>query len=193
MREVEVKAHIRDEKGLLARLVEQGGVLTEAVTQEDTVYVKEVGSMEIFLANEHFLRIRKTPEKVIFTLKYHPDRTRNGDSLSMPLEYEVVVSDKTELEEMLKLLRFTPAMSITKTRRTCHIGDFEICIDKVEGLGAFIELEKLIEHEEDTEPVVEEMKRFLETLGITKEDMGVKRYDIQVLEKVYSDINKDHE
>lgn len=188
MREVEVKAHIRDEKELLERLAEQGGVLSEPVTQEDTVYVKETGSIEIFLANHHFLRIRKTPEKVLFTLKYHPSRTGNGDSLAMPLEHEVVVNDKAELEEMLKLLGFVPALTINKTRRTIHVGEYEVCIDEVEGLGAFIEVERLLERDEETAQTIEEMKVFLETLGITRQDIGAKRYDVQLLLKQYDGI-----
>lgn len=188
MREVEVKAHIRDEKGLLVKLIEQGGVLSEAVTQEDTVYVKETGSIDIFLSNDHFLRIRKTPEKVIFTLKYHPGRTGNGNSLAMPIEHEVEVSTENELKEMLKLLGFQPALCITKTRRTCHVGEYEICIDEVEGLGAFIEVEKLLEHEEDTKETIAMMKVFLESLGVAAEDIGVKRYDVQLLERQYDGI-----
>ena len=177
MREVEVKAHIRDEVELLERLSGQGGVLGEPVTQEDTVYVKEVGSMQLFLGNDHFLRIRKTPERVMFTLKYHPGRnTTNIDA--MPIEHEVDVSNEEELKEMLKLLGFVEALSINKTRRTTHVGDYEICIDEVEGLGSFIEVEKLLEHEEETEPTIRDMKEFLGALGIAPDDIGVKRYDV---------------
>jgi adenylate cyclase, class 2 len=188
MREVEVKAHIRNAEELLEKLKELGSVLGEPVTQADTVYVKETGSMETFLANEHFLRIRKTPEKVIFTLKYHPGRTGNGNSLAMPIEHEVEVTNESELKEMLKLLGFQPALCITKTRRTTDVGEYEVCIDEVEGLGSFIEVEKLLEHEEDTEETVAMMKVFLESLGVAAEDIGVKRYDVQVLEREYGSI-----
>jgi adenylate cyclase class 2 len=187
MREVEVKAHIRDEATLLKKLKEQGGELGEPKVQEDTVYVKEIGTMQRFLANDHFLRIRKMPEHVMFTLKYHPGRnTTNVDA--MPIEHEVVVSSSTELESMLGLLGFVKALQINKTRRTTHALGYEICIDEVEGLGAFIEVEKLLEHDEDTEPTLQEMKLFLQTLGIATEDIGVKRYDVQLLEKEYGSI-----
>ena len=188
MREVEVKAHIRGEDALLKQLARLGGVLSEPITQEDTVYVKETGSINTFLSNDHFLRIRKTPERVIFTLKYHPGRTGNGDSLSMPIEHEVDVSNENELKEMLQLLGFVQALTITKTRRTAHVGEYEICIDEVEGLGSFIEVEKLLENEEDTEETIRDMKIFLESLGIAQEDIGVKRYDVQLLEQEYGSI-----
>ena len=186
MREVEVKAHVRNKQELTSRLREQGALFSNGVTQNDTVYVKEIGSLEMFLANTFFLRIRETGEQTTFTLKYHPGRN-SSDIYSMPIEHEVLVSDATELQTMLTLLGFVPAMQIIKTRETAHIGEYEICMDEVEGLGSFIELEKIIDPEHDTEPVIDEMKRFLLGLGITEEDIGVKRYDIQVLEKVYSD------
>ena len=47
MREVEVKAHIRDEAYLLKRLQEHGGVLGDAVTQEDTT--ETIEKMKKFL------------------------------------------------------------------------------------------------------------------------------------------------
>lgn len=187
MREVEVKAHVRNEAELIQKLAEKGGVLGESVSQEDTVYVKNVGSMDVFLANDHFLRIRKTPEKIIFTLKYHPGRNTTAID-AMPIEHEVVVSDNKELEEMLKLLGFVPALTINKTRRTTHVGEYEICIDEVEGLGAFIEIEKLIEHESDVDSVLKDMKVFLGMLGIMAEDIGVKRYDVQLHERQYDGI-----
>ena len=187
MREVEVKAHIRNEGELLEKLKGLGGVLGESVRQEDTVYVKEVGSLDIFLSNDHFLRIRKTPENVIFTLKYHPGRNTTAID-AMPIEHEVTVDKKEELEKMLRLLGFVPAVTIIKTRRTAHVGEYEVCIDEVEGLGSFIEVEKLLEHEEDTEPTLSEMRDLLATLGVATEDIGVKRYDVQVLEREYGSI-----
>ncbi len=187
MREVEVKAHIRNEEALLKHIAELGGILSDPVTQKDIVYVKEVGSMEIFLANDYFLRIRKTPEKIIFTLKYHPGRnTTNIDA--MPIEHEVIVSNKEELESMLGLLGFVEALCINKVRRTAHVGEYELCIDEVEGLGAFIEVEKLLEHEANTEETISEMKVFLASLGVAPEDIGVRRYDVQLLERQYDSI-----
>ncbi|MEK7601935.1 MAG: class IV adenylate cyclase [Patescibacteria group bacterium] len=185
MREVEVKAHLRNKEELLGKLTESGAVFAKSVTQNDTVFVRDASTMEKFLGNDCFLRIRETPESIIFTLKYHPNRTGNGNALAMPLEHELTVSNKKELEEMLRLMGFVPALVINKTRESCHVGDFEICVDEVEDLGSFIEVERLTEHEEEVEPVIKDMKEFLCSLGVAESDMGVKRYDIQLLEKQF--------
>lgn len=183
MREVEAKARIRDRDALMTKLEELGCALGEPVRQEDVVYVRKHSSMEEFLGNDFFLRIREVPGKTIFTLKYHPNRSQNGDSASMPIEHEVTVNSRPELESMLALLGFDPALAIYKERRTAHYKDWEICLDDVEELGSFIEVERLIGHEEDVEPVRQAMLAFLESLGVAPEDLGAKRYDIQHLER----------
>ncbi|MDB5194992.1 MAG: putative Adenylyl cyclase CyaB [Parcubacteria group bacterium] len=186
MREIEIKAHLRERAVIIEKLKELGCAMGEPVAQEDIVYVKRAGSMDEFLGNDLFLRIRATKGETIFTLKYHPDRTQNGNSLSMPLEHELTVSSRPELEAMLALLGFTPALRIYKERQTSHYQKWEICLDDVEELGSFIEVEQLAEHEEDVGPVSDSLIAFLESLGVAAADIGAKRYDVQLLEKRFS-------
>jgi adenylate cyclase class IV len=63
MREVEVKAHLQNREAVMQKLLALGCVIDAPVSQEDIVYVKNQGSMEIFLANDCFLRIRETKGK----------------------------------------------------------------------------------------------------------------------------------
>lgn len=185
MREIEVKARVENKDALLKKLEDLSCALGETKVQNDVVYVQEYGSMEQFLSNELFLRIRESNNKILFTVKYHKDRTQNGNALDMPLEHEVEVSSRSELESMLVLLGFFPALNITKRRQTGHYKDWEICIDEVEGLGSFIEVEQLTHADEDIQPVTDAISSFLSTLGISPKDIGAKRYDIALLEKQY--------
>ncbi len=182
MREIEIKAHLRDRDAVLAKLLELGVSFDGVIYQKDVVYVKTVGTMKEFLSNDLFLRIRETPEKTIFTLKQHPDRTQSGNPASMPIEHEVVVDSRSEMEAMLGLLGFQEAIQIRKQRQSAHYKEWEICLDDVEELGSFIEVEQLAEHDADVPEVSAALANFLLSLGISKEDIGVKRYDIQMLE-----------
>jgi predicted adenylyl cyclase CyaB len=54
-------------------------------------------------------------------------------------------------------------------------------MDDIEGLGAFIELEKIAE-ENDVAKIQDEMSIFLKKLGVSSEDRIRKGYDILMLE-----------
>ncbi len=183
MREIEIKARVLDSEGLEVKLQKLGCELSEAVTQEDTVYAEKVDSMADFLTNSIFLRIREGTKGIVFTLKYNPDR--QGEPDAMPVEHETKVDSRSELEAILTFLGYKPMVTVRKTRRTGHYNNWEICIDEVDELGTFIEVEQMAEHEEDIEPVRTALMDFLRSLEIAEDDLLVKRYDIQMLERQF--------
>ncbi|MBP7741155.1 MAG: class IV adenylate cyclase [Candidatus Pacebacteria bacterium] len=184
MREIEVKARISNMGAMVGKLEEMGCEFSDAVTQEDVVYTEKVGSVAEFLSNSIFLRIREGTKGIVFTLKYNPDR--QGEPDAMPIEHEIKVDSRSELEAILTFLGYTPMVTVKKTRRTGHYKNWEICLDEVEELGSFIEVEQMAEHEEDIEPIRAEIMDFLRSLEISEEDMLVKRYDIQMLERQFA-------
>ena len=72
------------------------------------------------------------------------------------------------------------ANKVTKVRQTTNVGEFEICIDEVEDLGSFIEIEKI--SDEDSDAVRSELNDFLEILGVSASDEVHKGYDILIME-----------
>ncbi len=72
------------------------------------------------------------------------------------------------------------ANKVTKSRRTANYGDFEICIDDVERLGHFIEVEKMSDG--DVDLVRKELNDFLVSIGVPTEDETHKGYDIMAIE-----------
>lgn len=180
MHEVEVKAKVRDQHALLSALSEQGCVLGAPVEERDTLYAREVGTLDAYNRNADFLRIRERGDgKVIFTLKHHPER-HEGRPDSMPLEHETEIGSRDEMEHALLLMGYHEAVRVTKVRRKGKFGKWEICLDEVEGLGSFIELEEMTDGTE-TARVITEMRAFLAALGIPEEDLGADRYDIALL------------
>jgi predicted adenylyl cyclase CyaB len=97
-------------------------------------------------------------------------------------EFETEVTDGESLEKALFLMGYTVANGLDKTRSTAHFQDYEICLDDVVHLGSFIEVEKF--SEEDPDIVVEELFKFLMTLGVSKEDQVFKKYDTLIMEKM---------
>jgi adenylate cyclase class 2 len=73
------------------------------------------------------------------------------------------------------------ANRVVKNRRKGMVGEYEICLDEVEDLGTFIEVEKMAE--EDIEQVRKELLDFTISLGVSLEDEVKRGYDILILEK----------
>ncbi len=180
MHEIEIKAQVRDREALLAKLGSLGCALSDPVTQDDTVYAKNVGSVAEFVRNSAFLRIRvQGSSKTIFTVKHHEGRDAN-DPTGVPVEYELEISSRDTMQQILTVLGFREAVRVKKTRRKCRYQEWEICLDEVEGLGTFIEIEQMAALEE-AEAAQKGMVEFLLSLGIEKEDMPAQRYDIALM------------
>ena len=177
MKEVEIKARLRDKEKIIEKLKTLGCTFEPAITQSDVVYAKNLGTVEIFNANDVFLRIRvKGNGKILFTIK------QRGVNDLDALEHEVEVSSKEEMKKAILLMGYKEAVRVSKTRVVTHYDGCEICIDDVEDLGQFIEMEKLTE-EGDSEAIQAELFKFFESIGITKEDRVFSGYDILMLQK----------
>lgn len=181
MREIEVKAHLKEEKNVVQRLGAVGAVFSETEKQVDKVYVKTQGDLSVYLSNDHFVRIReKSDGRKIFTVKV-PKASREHLA---KLEHETEIEDSSEMEQCLFLMGYKLASTVVKERRTSKVNDYEICIDEVEGLGSFIEVEKMVENSgPDDAHVLEELRTFLFDLGVLPEDEVRKGYDILIIEK----------
>lgn len=180
MKEIEVKAHLNNKDKVLEKIQALGCILSEPIRQVDTVYTKVVGNVEEFLSNDHFLRIReKSDGRFIFTLKKNASK-----GVLTKIEHETEIKNPKEMEQALFLMGYQAASKVTKLRRTADYKEFEICIDDVEKLGAFIEVEKMSDGNVDL--VRKELNEFLTLLGVDPKDEVHKGYDIMDIENKLS-------
>jgi predicted adenylyl cyclase CyaB len=99
------------------------------------------------------------------------------------IEHEVTVNSKEEMKKILALMGYQKAVTITKDRTKTKYNGCEICIDEVDSIGSFIEMEKLSVDGNATQ-IQEELFTFFESIGIRREDRITKGYDILMLEKI---------
>jgi len=178
MREIEIKAKLKNKAQTMKKLSSIGCVFGEATVQDDVVYTKNVGSIKAHRSNKAFLRIRvKNNSKILFTYK-----VRGINDLDS-IEHELAIDSKNEMEKILLHMGYKKAMDIKKTRIITHYNDCEICIDEVKGLGSFIEMEKLTTDTSDGKKIQDELFTFFESIGIKKTDRVSSGYDILTLEK----------
>jgi adenylate cyclase, class 2 len=161
-------------------LIALGCTFSEIKTQDDMVWVEKTGKLEEFLSNKVFLRIRiQNGGRVIMTAK--SPKGKSGNESLVKREHEVEVSSADEARSMLSMLGLHEAVRVIKKRQTAHHHGYEICIDDVEKLGSFIELEKMADDEAAAQ-IQGQMMEFLKNLDVAPEDQVKKGYDILMLE-----------
>jgi adenylate cyclase class 2 len=176
MKEVEVKAYLKNADQVIQKLTSLGCMLSEPIRQVDTVYTKIIGNVEEYLKNDHFVRIReKSDGKYILTVKKPLSKI-----VLTKTEHETEVKDAKALEQALFLMGYKTSNKVIKSRRTTHFKEFEICIDEVEQLGSFIEIEKMSNGNADD--VRKDLNAFLSSLGVSSSDEVHKGYDIMAIE-----------
>jgi adenylate cyclase, class 2 len=169
MREIEVKAKLRDKAGFLKAAAKLGMEFGDAITQADTTYESNLPYND---PNWNIFRIRRQGAKILLTMK-HRASSRSRDNH----EYETDVGDPKEIEKMLARVGYLPDVRITKKRRVAHYKGLELCLDDVERLGMFVEVEKLAADDADVDAVQHELWELLLQLGIDPLDRVHKGYD----------------
>lgn len=173
MREIEIKARVKNKTELLAKIAAKGVALSEPKKQHDVVFCKP--GQKDYEPGSIWLRIRtEDDKKVTWTMKV--DTGRKLDSI----EHEVDVSDGETLETMLLQLGNELYSDLTKTRQKAKIGDVEICVDTIDGLGTFIEAEKLCADDVDYETVAQELWGVLAEFGVARSDRETLGYDVLI-------------
>ena len=179
-KEIEVKAKLNNPEEAESKLKALGCVLSEPIIQHDTIFVDDnYGIFDEFQPNKNLLRIREAKGKFILTLKQ--PKSNELDSI----EHESEIADPAEIKEILEHMGLHEVVQVHKVRRKTNYNDWEICLDQIEGLGAYIEIEKIAENL-DVEAVQKELFEFLQSLGVKPEDRVTTGYDTLV----YRGINR---
>lgn len=181
MKEVEVKAHVKNIGDLEDKLIALGCVFSEPLRQDDRVYTKKGDSIGASYRGMIVLRIRNQNGATILTLKQQQENEKDN------IEREVRVDEPDQMHDMLTIMGFDEAIRVKKVRRHCRYKDTTICLDEVEGLGSFIEVEKLTEGEGGVK-VQEELFQFLESLGVSRDQRVFEGYDTQLFNKIHKNV-----
>ena len=181
--EVEIKVGIDNFEDIKQK-VSLAGKLIKSIKQIDEYYVP--CHRDFFAQKPHpveWLRIRTNPDKVIFEYDKSINKKENGEQ-ECAEEYEAEISNADEFRKILNFLDFKKVITVDKQREYWDCGNLEIALDKIEGLGSFIEVEAKGNFESTAEAKKACLK-FLEELGIKDaENIQInKGYPVLILEK----------
>ncbi|MEM2794772.1 MAG: class IV adenylate cyclase [Thermofilaceae archaeon] len=131
--EVEVKAKANLDRARRA-LSTLGANLVKIEVQEDIYFNHPCRDL---LKLDEALRLRLQEEGAELTYK----GPRQSGNEKARIEVTVKVSDAVEMLSLLANLGFKEALKVRKLRETYMLNDIEVALDKVEGLGEFVEIE----------------------------------------------------
>ena len=161
MIEVEIKARAMPDE-LARRLEAAGAVFEKKARQADTYYNAPDRD---FAVTDEAVRLREQDGKAYLTYK-----GKKLDSASKTRkEVEVLVSDLAAMEDILRSLGFRKTLGVAKEREIWHYRGAEVCLDRVEGLGGFVEVESFVADAAGIARKREELVAILRGLGVDGE------------------------
>ncbi len=172
MLEIEVKARA-DHKNAKEKLSDIGAEMIGVQHHLDTYFN---APHRDFTNTDEALRIRSVNGRSVMTYK-----GKKLDTVSKTREEFETQVDGGNARNILLALGFEEAGLIRKTREVFTYNDLIICLDSVEGIGEFIEVEKIAES--NIELHREQIFTFLEKLGIGEKDSIRTSYLEMMLEK----------
>jgi adenylate cyclase class 2 len=118
-----------------------------------------------FCASDEALRIRVTPDRAWLTYK----GPKIGHSGKVRKELECGVERPEVMTGMLEALGFQKAGMVCKTRGVWSLEGITIAVDRVEGLGEFVELEWMAEDGEKDQ-ALERLRKMAVSLGLSPKE-----------------------
>jgi len=167
--EIEQKYPLADSAALLAKLQQLGADSHGASSQADTYYNHPARD---FATTDEALRIRRTDAGCFVTYKGPKldAETKTRREIELPLT-QCDDSHGQDWPELLAALGFREVATVSKTRDSYTVsrGEFvvEICIDRVDRVGDFAEIE-IVAHEPELESAKRVIAQLEVELGLTQ-------------------------
>lgn len=170
MIEVEIKVSAKNKEKIEEKLLQKGFWKGDLLKESDFYFDNESGNIR---KNDKALRIRSCEN--LTTNSAENFMTFKGpkiDAISMTRQELEMKIGNTEIgEEILKSLGYTLIYPVIKLRQYFYFEDVTACLDQVENLGDFLELEIIVQQEEEKEAALNRIISLLSGLGYKQEEI----------------------
>lgn len=167
--EIEIKIPVKEPEEIMKHLLDRGFNRLSVVREDDMYYNSEYHDVR---KRDEALRIRKTSN--LSTGESYSQINFKGkkiDQISMSRsEYETGIEDPEQAHEILTALGFSAAAGVRKIRQYLKKAEMTVCLDQVDGLGNFLEMEVIVKNQDLRENCLQEMKNLLDDLGLSMEN-----------------------
>lgn len=178
MNEVELKYKINNFDEIIKLLEQRGCVFSEEIIQSDTVYMNnDCSDLMDIKTDTVTVRIRTlNNRKTTLTLK------QRGEEKFYCKEIEFEVENSAKVHEFLEHLNLKKVIEFTKTRITTKYNNFNICLDRINELGDFIEIE-IVSDNNNIALIKKEILEFANEINLNEENIETRYYPQLVLLK----------
>ena len=170
--EIKIRANLDEAE---KRLINNGFLKDTKVRETDIYFDNTAGDIR---GNDTALRIRTVEySDSESSMSYITFKGKRYDDVSMTRpEYETSFEHPAEMIKILKSLGYKPVEpKVTKDRTVCVNGSITACLDRVEGLGDFLELE-IITGKDTKNDALDRLWTMLEILGYNRDDTTTVSY-----------------
>ncbi len=189
MIEVEVKLKINSAESIEKKLIELGFKKGQTLQEIDYYYN---GVDRDFRASGEALRLRLVesldgsavvadrPGEPLIQMTYKGPKL---DNVSMSrVEHQVNIDNFETMLSILSSLGYKPVDPVIKLRRELFSEEICACVDTVDGLGDYLELEIMVDEESQREKALDRISVVLKQLGYSISDTTTTSY-LSMLEK----------
>lgn len=174
---IEIEVKVRAEHARVRPFLENLGAEKVKVEEQSDAYF--AAPHRDFAKTDEAIRIRSLDGKSILTYK-GPKLDAVSKSRK---EFETFV-EEGPMVQILHALGFSEAGAVRKVREVFRVEEITVCLDTVEGLGEFLEVEIVAGDESELEVSRAKLFEFLGRFGVGKADSIRTSYLEMVLEKM---------
>lgn len=183
MLEIEIKASLANiDKHALLSALSAAGFVPGKVKEETDLYYN--GIERDYRKTDEALRLRSSrtlsgsagqADNAKAHITYKGSKV-DSRSQTRP-ELETAIGELETMKAILEKLGFPVVMTVKKQRAYFHKGKVTVCLDEVECLGSFIELEQVEDvSDEKKEAVIDQLLSLLNSFGVPRENLLQKSY-----------------
>ncbi|XTZ18477.1 class IV adenylate cyclase [Micromonospora echinospora] len=155
-----MKYRVAEPECLLRALGTRRISFSAPIRQDDQAYAAVGWTYGQSKAGAAFARLRTENGRHTFCVK------KPLDNELACQEHETEVGCREQMHAAILAMGFYPTVRIVKTRRTGRLRNMLLCLDEVDGLGAFFEIETLVRDDRPAGEVQRELDGFARSLDV---------------------------
>jgi len=173
---IEIEVKVKADHLKAHHVLKKIGAVKLGVESQSDVYF--AAPYRDFAKTDEALRIRSLNDQAVLTYK---GPKLDGISKTRE-EFETSVDEETTIQ-ILHALGFSEAGVVRKKREVFRAGEITVCLDIVEGLGEFLEVEIVADSEKELEASRAKLFELLKQFGAEEKDSIRTSYLEMILEK----------